>query len=206
MRRIAVVVHAEAQHHVDRLVGGWFDSPLTERGRKQARRVGLALQGVFSQPHVPIVSSDLLRARETADIVGEVLGSSVAMEPGLRELSYGVAEGQPKAWLDEQIAPTPTHGPRLDHHICEGAESRRDIATRVYAAMNRILTSDQRDLVIVTHGFAATFVMACWIGLPIESVGYVTFAASPAGISLLVEDDVFRNRIVSRLNDTRHLD
>ena len=39
MRRIAVVVHAEAQHHVDRLVGGWFDSPLTERGRKQARRV-----------------------------------------------------------------------------------------------------------------------------------------------------------------------
>jgi probable phosphoglycerate mutase len=153
---------------------------------------------------VPIFSSDLLRARETAEIVGEVLGSSVAMEPGLRELSYGVAEGQPKAWLDEQI--TPTHGPRLDHHVCEGAESRRDIATRVYAAMNGVLTSDRRDLVIVTHGFAATFVMACWIGLPIESVGYVAFAASPAGISLLVEDDVFRNRIVSCLNDTRHLD
>ena len=186
--------------------GGWFDSPLTERGRKQARRVGLALQGVFPQPHVPIVSSDLLRARETAEIVGEVLGSSLTVEPGLRELSYGVAEGQPKAWLDEQIAPTPAHGPRLDYHICEGAESRRDIATRVYAAMNRILTSDQRDLVIVTHGFAVTFVMACWIGLPIESVGYVTLAASPTGISLLVEDDVFRNRIVSRLNDTRHLD
>jgi len=206
MRRIAVVVHAEAQHHVDRLVGGWFDSPLTERGRKQARQVGLALQEVFLQPHVQIVSSDLLRARETADIVGEVLGSSVVAEPGLRELSYGVSEGRPKAWLDERITPTPTHSSRLDHHVCEGAESRRDIATRVYAAMNEILTLDQRDLVIVTHGFAATFVIACWIGLPIASVGYVAFAASPAGISLLVEDDGFRSRIVSRLNDTRHLD
>jgi probable phosphoglycerate mutase len=130
----------------------------------------------------------------------------VTVEPGLRELSYGVAEGQPKAWLDERITPTPTHGLRLDHRVCEGAESRRDIATRVYAAMNGILTSNRRDLVIVAHGFAATFVIACWIGLPIESVGYVAFAASPAGISLLVEDDVFRNRIVSRLNDTRHLD
>lgn len=206
MRRIAVVVHAEAQHHVDRLVGGWFGSPLTERGREQARRVGLALQGVFPQPHVPIFSSDLLRARETAGIVGGILESPVTVEQGLRELSYGVAEGQPKAWLDERITPTPTHGSRLDHRVCEGAESRRDIATRVYATMNAILTSDRRDIAIVTHGFAATFVIACWIGLPIESGDYVAFAASPAGISLLVEDDVFRNRIVSYLNDTRHLD
>jgi len=206
MRRIAVVVHAESQHHVDRLVGGWFDSSLTEHGREQARRVGLALQEVFLHPQVPIVSSDLLRARETAEIVGEVLGSSVVLEPGLRELSYGAAEGQPQAWLNERIVPTPTHGTRLDHRVCEGAESRRDIATRVYAAMNGILTADKSDLVIVTHGFAATFVMAWWIGLPIESTGYVSFEVSPAGISLLVEHDAFRNRSISRLNDTRHLD
>ncbi len=140
MRRIAVVVHAESQHHVDRLVGGWYDSSLTEHGREQARRAGLALQELFPQPQVPIVSSDLLRARETAEIIGEVLGSSVVLEPGLRELSYGAAEGQPQVWLDERIVPTPTHGTRLDHHVCEGAESRRDIATRVYAAMNEILT------------------------------------------------------------------
>jgi probable phosphoglycerate mutase len=146
MRRIAVVVHAEAQHHVDRLVGGWFGSPLTERGREQARRVGLALQGVFPQPHVPIFSSDLLRARETAGIVGGILESPVTVEQGLRELSYGVAEGQPKAWLDERITPTPTHGSRLDHRVCEGAESRRDIATRVYATMNcRVRSFSSRD-------------------------------------------------------------
>jgi probable phosphoglycerate mutase len=71
--------------------------------------------------------------------------------------------------------------------------------------MNEILFSDQKDLVIVTHGFAATFVISCWIGLPIESADYVAFSVSPASLSLLVEDDVFLNRGVIRLNDRSHL-
>ena len=205
MRRIAVVVHAEAQHHVDQLVGGWYDSSLTDKGKRQARQVGRALRSIFPELQVPIVSSDLLRARQTAEIIGEHLGTVVTLDSGFRELSYGVAEGRPKAWLDKRIVPTPAKGSRLDHRVCEGAESRRDLATRVYEAMNEILFSDQKDLVIVTHGFAATFVISCWIGLPIESANYVTFPVSSASLSLLVEDDVFLNRGVIRLNDTSHL-
>ena len=55
MRRVTVVVHAETQHPVDQLVGGWYDSSLTERGRKQARQLGTALRRVFPELHVPIV-------------------------------------------------------------------------------------------------------------------------------------------------------
>jgi probable phosphoglycerate mutase len=205
MRTVAVVVHAEAQHHVDQLVGGWYDSSLTDKGRSQARQVGRALRIIFPELQVPIVSSDLLRARQTADIIGEALASAVAVNPGFRELSYGVVEGQPQAWLAERIVPTPAKGSRLDHRVCEGAESRRDLATRVYAAVDEILTSDQKDLVIVTHGFAATFVISCWIGLPIESADYVALSVFPASLSLLVEDDLFINRGVMRLNDTSHL-
>jgi len=205
MRRIAVVVHAEAQHHVDQLVGGWYDSSLTERGRKQARQVGIALRRVFPELPVPIVSSDLRRARQTAEIIGKMLGSPVILDPRLRELSYGIAEGRPKTWLAERIVATPTCGSRLDHRVCEGAESRRDLATRVYAAVDEILASDVKDVIIVTHGFAATFVIACWIGLPIDKTDYVEFAVSPASLSLLVEDDVFMNRSVQYLNDTHHL-
>jgi probable phosphoglycerate mutase len=205
MRTVAVVVHAEAQHHVDQLVGGWYDSRLTEHGRGQARQAGIALRGVFPELHVPIVSSDLQRARQTADIIGETLASTVAVNPGFRELSYGAAEGQPQAWLAEWIVPTPAKGSRLDHRVCEGAESRRELATRVYAAMDEVLASELKDIIIVTHGFAATFVIACWIGLPIEKAGFVKFAAAPASLSLLVEDDVFMNRSVQCLNDTHHL-
>jgi probable phosphoglycerate mutase len=151
------------------------------------------------------VSSDLRRARQTAEIIGKTLGSTVILDPRLRELSYGIAEGRPQSWLAERIVATPTCGSRLDHRVCEGAESRRDLATRVYAALDEILASDVKDVIIVTHGFAATFVIACWIGPPIEKADYVNFTVSPASLSLLVEDDVFMNRSVQCLNDTHHL-
>jgi probable phosphoglycerate mutase len=75
----------------------------------------------------------------------------------------------------------------------------------VYAALEEVLASDVKDIIIVTHGFAASFVISCWIGLPIEKADYVKFAAAPASLSLLVEDDVFMSRSVQCLNDTHHL-
>ncbi|MGE5719583.1 MAG: histidine phosphatase family protein, partial [Nocardioidaceae bacterium] len=39
MRRLYVVTHPESVHHVSRVVGGWFDSGLTERGLRQADRI-----------------------------------------------------------------------------------------------------------------------------------------------------------------------
>lgn len=205
MRRIAVVVHAEATHHVDHLVGGWYNSSLTELGRRQARQVGTALRNIFPQLHVPIMSSDLKRACQTAEIIGKALQSPVTLDPRLRELSYGIAEGRPQSWLAKRIVATPTCESRLDHRVCEGAESRRDLATRVYAAVDEVIASDVKDIIIVTHGFAATFVIAYWIGLPIEKAGYVNFTVSPASLSFLVEDNVFTNRSVQCLNDTQHL-
>ena len=46
-------------------------------------------------------------------------------------------------------------------------------AQRVYAAMDEILASRCEHQIVVTHGFALTFVLASWIRMPIESVGYV---------------------------------
>jgi len=159
---------------------------------------------VFPELHVPIVFPDLKRARQTAEIIGEVLQSAVVLCPILRELNYGIAEGRPKTWISERLVATPTCGSSPDQRVC-GAESQRDLATRVYAAVDEILASDVKDVVIVTHGFAARFVIACWIGLPIEKPDYVAFAASPASLSLIVEDAVFLNRRARSRNDTYHL-
>lgn len=51
-----------------------------------------------------------------------------------------------------------------------------------------------------------TFVVACWIGMPIESCGYVNFRARSGGITELREDDHFHNRQVVALDDVHHLD
>ncbi|MGY0497550.1 hypothetical protein ACWZHB_03510 [Nocardia sp. FBN12] len=71
--------------------------------------------------------------------------------------------------------------------------------------MDSILASTCRHQVIVTHGGSLTFVVAAWIGMPIEAAGYTAFHATPGGITELREDDFFHNHQVFLLDDTRHL-
>ena len=59
--------------------------------------------------------------------------------------------------------------------------------------------------VLVTHGFALTFIIAAWIHLPLESAGYVYVRTNSGGITVLEQDDVFHDRNVVRLNDISHL-
>ncbi|MCY0939906.1 hypothetical protein [Streptomyces antarcticus] len=58
----------------------------------------------------------------------------------------------------------------------------------------------------MTHGFALTFVVAAWIGMPIDSLGHVNFRVASGSITHLREDDFFHNRQLVRLGDTRHLE
>ena len=91
------------------------------------------------------------------------------------------------------------NGNRLDHRICDGVENRREVAARISEFMEEIMKSEQ-DVVIVTHGFAATFVIAAFQKIEISSMGYINYKLKPGSISILEEDNVFKSRIVSLLN------
>jgi probable phosphoglycerate mutase len=207
VRTIYVVAHPEATHHVRRVVGGWHDSPLTSTGARAAASIAQALRSkIPADAHVKLFSSDLQRARQTATIVGDVLHLEPVLDHRLREKSYGEAEGRPQEWLDSRFVPPPALGDRMEHDEgIPGAETKNAFAQRVYAAMDAILESCCEHTVIVTHGFAVTFVLASWIRMPIESLGYVNFRAAPGSITVLHEDDYFHNRQVVSLGDTRHL-
>ena len=86
-----------------------------------------------------------------------------------------------------------------------GAETKREFATRIYAAVDRALAGDVENTVIVTHGFALTFVVAAWSRLAIDSLGYMNLRSSAGSITTLKEDDFFHNRQVVSLNSTSHL-
>jgi len=86
-----------------------------------------------------------------------------------------------------------------------GAETRREAAERVYRALDRIMASPCPYQIVVTHGFALTFVVAAWIKMPLDAAGYIAVKSTSGGITHLFEDDVFSNCAIVTLNDTSHL-
>lgn len=204
MRTVSVVTHPEAAHHRDGLVGGWFDSDLTEQGLATAHRLGGALLARLpSGAPARIYTSDLRRTTQTAQAIDEHLRVGITALPDLREQSFGAAGGRPQAWLDARYVPPPVHADRMSHRQwdVEGVETRQDVATRVFRAVDRILAEALPHPVIVTHGFAATFVVARWIGMPLEACGSVAFPVGSGTITWLREDDHFGNRAVMGLGE-----
>src|SRR5215831_17829594 len=90
MTTILVVRHGESEGNAERRFGGHGPTPLSERGRAQARALGRVLAN--EPPPDAVYSSDLPRAVETAAIVMATggRGGTVIETPALRERSVGV--------------------------------------------------------------------------------------------------------------------
>ncbi|MFC7363430.1 histidine phosphatase family protein [Nocardioides astragali] len=206
MRTLYVVTHPEATHHVEGLVGGQHDSALTARGRRDAEAIAARLgQMIPRDVEVDLFTSDLRRTSETAEAIAKRLGLATIPLRDLREKSYGVAGGRPQSWLDERFVPPPAVGERMHHDEgVEGAETKAELAHRVYRAVDHVLARDSEHQIVVTHGMALTFVICAWIRMPIEAAGYAAFRSTSGGITVL-RDDRFHNRAVVSLNDASHL-
>ena len=205
MKDIFVVTHAQSFHHLEGKVGGWYDTGLTPDGREDAAAIADRLASILGDRNVEVFSSDLLRASQTAEIIAERFGGKVTETPDLREISYGAAEGQPQAWLDERYVPAPDDN-RMDHQVgIEGAETRREAAERVYRAVDQIVARPNATQIIVTHGFTLTLVICAWMKLPLDATGFASFPAGSGSITHLHQDAFWRNRAIRRLADTSHL-
>jgi 2,3-bisphosphoglycerate-dependent phosphoglycerate mutase len=203
VRHLYVVTHTEATHHVDNIVGGWHDSQLTLKGKRAAGAIAARLrERIPARSDVELYSSDLKRAQQTAAPISEILQARLVLDRRLREKSYGVAEGRPQDWLDQRFVPPPASGDRMNHNEgVTGAETKAVFARRIYAALDDILQSKCEHQVIVTHGFAATFLVTAWIKMPVDSLGYVHLGIKSGSITTLTEDDFFHNRQVVSLGE-----
>lgn len=206
LKDLFVVTHTESVHHVENKDGGWYDTDLTPRGMRDAETTAERLAALVGQREVEIYSSDLRRAAQTASAFARRLGVRVTETADLREISYGVAGGQPQDWLDTRYVPTSDGNP-MDHHCgIEGAETRREIATRVFPCVSSIVDRSCATQVIVTHGFALSFVIAAWMKIPIDAAGFLSFPAKSGSITHLRQDDFSQSRAVISLADTFHLE
>lgn len=200
MTRVCLITHCEASHSVEGKVGGWFDSELTELGKRQASQLPDKISEFgFDIRNLTVYSSDLLRAFQTAQILTNGTNKMPILDQRLREMSFGAHGGMKQSEHNKNMIPISPDGNRLDHLICNGAESRRNIAERIYEFVDEIMQSDE-DKVVITHGFAATFFIAAFQKIAVSSMSYINYRLKPGSISILEEDDLFRNRTLSLLN------
>ncbi len=132
--------HGETDWNARGLSQGNVDIPLNEVGIAQAERAARALAG---REIATIIASPLSRARHTAEAAARVLGREVAIHDALREVSFGVQEGQPMAdWFDDWVE---------GRFTPEGAESFSQLRARTVAAINHCLELPG-PVLVVAHG------------------------------------------------------
>jgi broad specificity phosphatase PhoE len=145
---LLLVRHGETDWNASGRLQGHTDTPLNAHGRRQAKALAdrLAGDGIAA-----VYASDLARARETAEILGERLGLPVVVDADLREKNWGNWEGLTGAERE-----------RIEY---EG-ETTAEHAERVLHAVRRIAERHPgQRIVIVTHGGSLRRIQAAASGM-----------------------------------------
>jgi probable phosphoglycerate mutase len=166
-RRVVLWRHGRTAWNATARFQGTTDVALDEVGVAQAERAARDLATL--NPDL-LVSSDLQRARATAQALGDLLGLGVVTDPALRETYAGSWQGLTR---DEIVAHDPDGFARWsagENVRPGGGESRTDVAERVAAAVLRHVAAlpPGGSVVIATHGGAARSGIGALLGLPLE--------------------------------------
>ncbi|MFB8761838.1 histidine phosphatase family protein [Nocardiopsis alba] len=199
--RLALLRHGRTPLSVERRFAGRGDIPLTEEGHAQAEAAARRLAGAGVDV---VVSSPLLRTRQTAGYAADLLGLPIEEDEGFVETDFGAWEGltfgeaserDPEAvrrWLADPETSPP------------GGESFAEVARRVVAARDALLERHRgRRVLVVSHVTPIKIVVQQALLAPIEAL--YRMHLDTACVS---EVDCYADgpQVVRSLNDTSHLD
>ena len=152
------VRHGESEGNAARIFTGQTDSPLTALGREQAATVADELANVrFDR----IVSSDLARARDTAEVIAKPRGIPVEIVRELREIDVGDRTGTPfdetrglPNWSDDGFVSWP------------GGETLDQVLARTRGAIERLTReSPGKTILVVGHGGVNRILLSHFLGI-----------------------------------------
>jgi len=166
--RLCVVRHGETAWNAEHRVQGQLDVPLNAIGLAQAA----AAAKVLSQEKFDaIYSSDLSRARQTAQATAALLSMEVAIDPALRERHYGIFErltyAEVKTRYPEDYARFEAHDPE---YAFRTGESLKDFSARSIAVISRIANEHGgKSVLVFTHGGVLDKLYRFVTGLPLTA-------------------------------------
>lgn len=213
--QLFLVRHGQTRWNAERRIQGWGDSPLTDDGIAQARRIAARLADVEI---AAVYSSDLGRAVETARIIADGRGLSVTTLFDLRETSWGDWEGRTAAEID---AAQPdlwgrflSRGREMNESeddfewetttVVPGGETLASACARISSALATIRSAhpgDDEPVLVVGHGGSLRFFVTLALGLPPRRIRRLQLEnASLTHISYLRGHPP----VIVRVNDTGH--
>jgi len=167
MTRVILTRHGETEWNINGLVQGTKDSPLTEAGIEQAKRLAERL----AQENIRIViSSPLGRALATARIIAERLNIPMLEYPEFREISFGQWEG--KNWKDLREAEPRRFGEwEQNPHIFRFPEGEtfEEVFVRAKPKLWELCMEYPRDTIcIVSHGVTLRVLVTYLMGFSLN--------------------------------------
>lgn len=173
---------------------GLTDLPLTERGRRTARKLGERLKGLS---FAKVFTSPLRRASQTCELAG--FGTVAEIDPDLVEWDYGEYEGRRGAEIRAERAEW-----NLFRDGCPGGETPEQIKIRADRVLKRVRAIDG-NVILFTSGHFARVLAARWLGVePTANSKY--FMLSTASLSALGYENDLSRPVIRFWNDTRHVE
>ena len=171
---------------------GLTDVPLTERGERNARRLGERLAGMA---FTKVFTSPLQRAARTCELAG--FGAAAEVDCDLVEWNYGDYEG---------LRTVEIHAAHPDWQLfrdgCPGGESPDQVGARADRVVSRVRAM-KGDALIFSSGHCLRVLAARWLGL--EPAAGRFFSLNTASVSVLGYESNLSQPVIRLWNDSRHV-
>ena len=201
MKQVITIQHTQSIHHTNGMVGSWTDWDLTDLGVEQAERIGQKLAKQLSGRKIAMYTSDLARAKHTAEIVAKHLGITPVIRPQLRERNLGKCVGQSVQWLRENME---VQEKSIDDRMFSDAESRRDEWNRLKPLFDEIMASEEECIIVVSHGDLLSVWNTMFLGMDVDTLNQFELFGMAGGVSFMFQNDEGK-RFIKKMSDLSYL-
>src|SRR6266576_2607864 len=185
--------HGETAWSITGQHTGLTDLPLTERGERNAQRLGTRLAGIT---FTKVFASPLKRAARTCELAG--FGEKAEPSPNLVEWNYGDYEGLRTGEIHSS-----NPGWELFRDGCPNGESPEQVGARANRMVNQVRALEG-NVLIFSSGHLLRVLAASWLGL--EPGAGRLFMLNTASLSALGYENSLTRPVMRSWNDTRHID
>jgi probable phosphoglycerate mutase len=181
------------------------DVDLAVEGREQAKLLGKRLSeyGIDC-----LYSSDLLRARETAEIAKIYLGNvDYRIRTELREIDFGRMTGNSDEYNNMAFADFKKKRMELSEDLpFPGGECGQDVVDRVRDVLEEMIHSGKQRIAVVTHGGVIRSIVTDILGMPQSKKLQFAVSLENTSITQLRFDRDYQRFYLERFNDFAHLE